>query len=148
SNRTFHSDTVYTLRGYVRVTNGATLTIEPGTRIEGDYDVIASSLFIERGARIVAEGTAAEPIVFTSSRPEGERRPGDWGGPVILGNGVINRASPVILEGTENFETPIDYSGGTNNQDDSGTLRYVRIEFAGHEVATNAELNSLTLAAV
>src|SRR5690606_35061751 len=99
-------------------------------------------------AKLMAEGTAAEPIVFTSSRPIGERRPGDWGGIVILGNGVINRSAPVILEGTENFPMPINYAGGSDNADNSGTLRYVRIEFAGHEVATNAELNSLTLAAV
>ncbi|MEX2570006.1 MAG: fibronectin type III domain-containing protein [Gemmatimonadota bacterium] len=148
SNRTLYADTLYTLSGYVRVGNGATLTIEPGTKIVGDYDVIASSLFIERGARIMAEGTAAEPIVFTSSRPEGERRPGDWGGLVLLGNGVINRSSPVILEGTENLDSPVEYSGGSDNSDSSGSLKYVRIEFAGHEVAPNAELNSLTLAAV
>lgn len=147
-NRTLFADTLYTLRGYVRVSNGATLTIQPGTTIQGDYDVIASSLFIERGAKLIAEGTPQAPIVFTSSRPVGERRPGDWGGIVILGNGIINRTAPVILEGTENFPQPINYAGGTDNDDDSGSLRYVRIEFAGHEVATNAELNSLTLAAV
>ncbi len=147
-DRTLYADTLYTLRGYIRVSNGATLTIEPGTTIQGDYEVIASSLFIERGAKIIAEGTAQAPIVFTSSRPVGERRPGDWGGLVIIGNGIVNRTAPVILEGTENFPQPINYAGGTNNADNSGSLRYVRIEFAGHEVATNAELNSLTLAAV
>jgi hypothetical protein len=152
SDRTLHADTVYTLRGYVRVSNGATLRIEPGTRIEGDYDVFASSLFIERGAKIIAEGTADAPIVFTSQRPAGQRAPGDWGGLVLIGNGIINRTAPVILEGTENFTSveggPVNYAGGSDNADSSGSLKYVRIEFAGHEVATNAELNSLTMAAV
>lgn len=148
SDRTFHADTLYTLSGYVRVSDGATLTIEPGTIIHGAYDVIASSLFIERGARIIANGTAEAPIVMTSSRPVGQRSPGDWGGLVLLGNGIINRSTPVILEGTENFANPVDYSGGTDNTDSSGSLKYVRIEFAGHEVSTNAELNSLTMAAV
>ena len=148
SNRTLYADTTYTISGYIRVSNGATLTVQPGTKIFGDYNVIASSLFIERGAKLVADGTADKPIVFTSSRPVGQRQPGDWGGIVLLGNGIINRGSPVILEGTNNFPQPINYAGGTNNADNSGSLKFVRIEFAGHEVATNAELNSLTLAAV
>lgn len=150
SDRTLYADTVYKLSGFIKVANGATLTIQPGTKIVGDYDVPGSSLFILRGAKIHAVGTAEKPIVFTSERPVGERRPGDWGGVIIVGNARLNRGSPVILEGTgTGADNPaVDYSGGTNDDDDSGELKYVRIEFAGYATAPDAELNSLTLAAV
>lgn len=151
SNRTLYADTVYTLSGFIKVTNGATLTIQPGTRIEGDFDVIGSSLFVLRGSRIVANGTAQNPIVFTSSQPVGQRKSGDWGGLIIVGNGIINRSGETIIEGTGtdvNLNPAQDYSGGNNNADNSGTLRYVRIEYAGFPTAPNSELNSLTLAAV
>jgi hypothetical protein len=98
SDRTLYADTVYTLSGFVHVANGATLTIEPGTVIQGDFDVLGSSLFVLRGATIDANGTAADPIVFTSSRPVGQRQAGDWGGLIIIGNGVINRTGDVQLE--------------------------------------------------
>src|SRR5690606_32249695 len=146
ADRTLYADTVYTLSGFIHVANGATLTIQPGTRIEGDYDVPGSSLFILRGARIDARGTADEPIVFTSSRPEGQRMPGDWGGLILVGNGVLNRASPTILEGsgTGIANPEVNYAGGTDNSDNSGVLQYVRVEFAGYATAPDAELNSFT----
>jgi len=149
-NRTFHADTTYELSGFIKVTNGATLTIEPGTRIVGDFDIPGSSLFILRGARIMAEGTPDNPIVFTSERPVGQRQPGDWGGIIMVGNGITNRGAPTFIEGTGTGpENPlVDYSGGSDNDDDSGVLRYVRIEFAGFPTAPNEELNSLTMAAV
>lgn len=150
SDRTLYADTVYTLSGFVHVANGATLTIEPGTEIQGDYDVLGSSLFVLRGAKIEANGTAADPIVFTSSRPVGQRQAGDWGGLLIVGNGIINRTGDVQLEGTGTggANTAVLYSGGTDNADDSGTLRYVRVEFAGFGPAADAELNTFTFAAV
>jgi hypothetical protein len=148
ANRTLTADTVYTLQGFIKVANGATLTIEAGTRIVGDFETLGSSLFILRGARIRALGTAQDPVVFTSERPAGQRQPGDWGGLVLIGNGIINRTHPVVLEGTENFPEPLTYSGGTDNADNSGELHYVRVEFAGYATATNAELNSFTFAAI
>jgi hypothetical protein len=150
SNRTLHADTVYQLSGFIKVANGATLTIQPGTKIIGDYDIPGSSLFILRGARIMAEGTAEKPIVFTSERPVGQRQPGDWGGVIIIGNGITNRGAPTYIEGTGTGpQNPLqDYSGGNNNSDNSGVMRYVRIEFAGFPTAPNEELNSLTMAAV
>jgi hypothetical protein len=150
ANRTLYADTVYTLSGFIKVVNGAVLTIQAGTRIEGDYDVVGSSLFVTRGAQIIANGTSAAPIVFTSSRPAGQRQAGDWGGLVIIGNGIVNRTGTVVLEGTGTGATNPQqvYSGGVNNADNSGTLRYVRVEFAGYGPAADAELNSFTFAAV
>jgi hypothetical protein len=147
SNRRFDSDSVYVLGAFVHVANGATLTIEEGTRIEG---LPNSALFVLRGAKIIAIGTAAKPIVFTSNRPAGQRQPGDWGGLIIVGNGIINRADPILVEGTNTGGTnyAVTYSGGTNNADDSGELRYVRVEFAGFGPAPDQELNSFTFAAV
>ena len=150
SDRTLYRDTTYTLQGFIQVANGATLTIQAGTRIEGDYNTVGSALFITRGARIVANGTAAEPIVFTSSRPVGQRQAGDWGGLVIIGNATINRSGTVVLEGTGTGPSnpTQQYSGGNDDASTSGTLRYVRVEFAGYATATDAELNSFTFAAV
>jgi hypothetical protein len=150
-DRTLYADTVYTLSGFIKVANGATLTIQPGTTIVGDYEIPGSSLFILRGSRIIANGTASQPIVFTSERPVGQRRPGDWGGVILIGNGITNRGAPTYIEGTGTDDelNPLqDYSGGTDNTDNSGILRYVRIEFAGFPTAPNEELNSLTMAAV
>lgn len=151
SNRTFHADTTYVLSGFIKVANGATLTIQPGTKIVGDFEVPGSSLFILRGARIMAEGTREQPIVFTSERPAGMRQPGDWGGIIIIGNGIINRTGATQIEGTgtpANINPAQFYHGGTDNNDNSGVLRYVRIELAGYPTAPNEELNSLTMAAV
>lgn len=150
ASRTLFADTTYTLQGFIQVTNGATLTIQPGTRILGDFATTGSSLFITRGAKIDAQGTAANPIVFTSSRAAGSRQPGDWGGLIIIGNGLINRSGAITIEGTGNgANNPAQtYSGGTSNTDNSGILRYVRVEFAGYATATDQELNSFTLAAL
>lgn len=150
SSRTLFADTVYTLSGFIKVANGATLTIQPGSRIVGDFNVPGSSLFILRGARIIAVGTATQPIVFTSNRAPGLRRPGDWGGVIIIGNGITNRGAPTFIEGTGTGpQNPlVDYSGGSDNGDNSGIMRYVRIEYAGFPTAPNEELNSLTMAAV
>ncbi|MCU0620992.1 MAG: fibronectin type III domain-containing protein [Gemmatimonadales bacterium] len=150
ADQTWYADTVYTLSGYIKVQPPAVLTIQPGTVIQGDPSVPGSSLWIRRGARIEANGTAAQPIVFTSALAPGSRRPGDWGGIVIVGNGIINRtANPVLTEGGA-AGVAENYAGGTNNADNSGTLRYVRIEFAGYDISNGAgqELNALSMYAV
>ena len=156
ASRTLYAETTYTLKGFIHVANGATLTIQPGTVIKGDFSTLGSSLFILRGAKIQAVGTADKPIVFTSSQPVGQRSPGDWGGLIIIGNGIINRAGSIEVEGTNTCSgctTPgqnyqVLYSGGTDNNDNSGELRYVRVEFAGFAPSLNNELNSFTFAAV
>lgn len=150
ASRTLYADTLYTLSGYVKVQNGATLTIQPGTHIVGDTTVLGSSLWILRGAKIQANGTAADPIVFTSGKLPGNRKPGDWGGIIIIGNGIINRTgNPIQTEGGAAGVSE-NYAGGTDNSDNSGTLRYVRIEFAGYDVSNGAgqELNTLSSYAV
>lgn len=154
ASRTLFADTVYTISGFVHVANGATLTIQPGTRVLGDQAVLGSSLFILRGARIMANGTAAAPIVFTSARAVGTRQPGDWGGLIIVGNARINRSGSISVEGTglpgttpgTNYQ--VLYGGGTNDADNSGSLSYVRVEFAGFAATDGNELNSFTFAAV
>jgi hypothetical protein len=150
TNTTWTRGNIYRVQGFRKVANGATLTIESGTKIIGDFNTVGSSLFVLRGSRIVADGTANLPIVFTSSQPEGQRQPGDWGGLIIIGNGIINRSGTVNIEGTgTSADNPlVPYSGGSNNADNSGTLRYVRVEYAGFGPADAAELNSFTFAAV
>ena len=150
TNTTWTAGNIYKLVGFRKVSNGATLTIEAGTRIIGDFATAGSSLFVLRGARIVANGTAALPVVFTSAQAEGTRQPGDWGGLIIIGNGIINRSGTVNIEGTgTSTDNPfVPYSGGTNNADNSGALHYVRVEYAGFGPAQDAELNSFTFAAL
>ncbi|MGE3525198.1 MAG: hypothetical protein AB7I33_04680, partial [Gemmatimonadales bacterium] len=150
ANRTLYSDTTYTLSGYIKVQPGVTLTIQAGTKILGDTTVEGSSLWILRGATINAQGTAQAPIVFTSARSPGNRKPGDWGGLILIGNGIINRTGTTILTEGGTAGVAENYAGGTDNNDNSGTLRYVRIEFAGFDISNGGgqELNSLTSYAV
>ena len=156
ASRTFFADTVYNLKGFIHVANGATLTIQPGTKVTGDFNTLGSCLMVLRGAKIQAVGTADAPIVFTSSRPVGNRQPGDWGGLLLIGNAVSSRSGIVSIEGSgtdgstvvggKNYE--VDYSGGTVQTDNSGTLSYVRVEFAGFAPSLNNEFNGFTFAAV
>jgi hypothetical protein len=139
---TLTADKVWTLKGYVYVTDGAKLIIQPGTTIVSDISE-KGALCIERGAQIIAEGTATKPIVFTSGKAVGERTPGDWGGIVILGRAKTNRTSEPTIEGGIGRAF-----GGTNDFDNSGVLKYVRIEYAGIAAMPNSEINALTLGGV
>jgi len=139
---TLTSDKVWTLKGYVYVTDGAKLIIQPGTTIVSDLGE-KGALCIERGSQIIAEGTQSKPIIFTSGKPVGERSPGDWGGIVILGRAKTNRASEPTIEG--GIGRPY---GGTNDFDNSGVLKFVRIEYAGIAAMPNSEINALTLGGV
>ncbi|MHB1311837.1 MAG: fibronectin type III domain-containing protein [Gemmatimonadaceae bacterium] len=156
ASRTLYNDTTYTLKGFIHVANGATLTIQPGTTIKGDFNTLGSSLWILRGAKIQAVGTADAPIVFTSSRAAGQRQSGDWGGLLLVGNAPSSRSGSVEIEGSgtdgqtvvggKNYQ--VLYSGGTTATDNSGELKYVRVEFAGFAPSLNNELNSFTFAAI
>ena len=139
---TLTSDKEWILRGYVYVKEGATLIIQAGTIIKSDI-AEKGALCIERGGKIIAEGTAAKPIIFTSGKIAGERSPGDWGGIVILGKAKTNRASEPTIEG--GIGRPF---GGSDDGDNSGILKYVRIEYAGIAALPNSEINALTLGGV
>jgi hypothetical protein len=141
-NTKWTADKKYLLKGFVRVKSGATLTIEPGTIIMGDKTT-TGSLIIERGAKLMAEGTAQRPIVFTSAQPAGSRNYGDWGGVVVLGNAPTNKPTTTIVEGI-----PDAPYGGTDPNDNSGVIKYVRIEFGGVAISPNNEINGLTLGGV
>lgn len=134
----------YTLVGFVYVGKGAVLEFSPGSIIVADASV-KTALIVEQGAKLIADGTAANPIVFTSSKAAGQRREFDWGGISICGYAPTNRplVPAPITEGGSNRPY-----GGTDAGDNSGILRYVRIEFAGITAENNSELNGLTLYAV
>ena len=142
SNTTWTSDNIYLLNGFVYVDNNATLTIQPGTIIKGDKASLAS-LIVRQGGKLIAEGTAAQPIVFTSNQPVGSRNRGDWGGIVICGRAPINQPGTPNVEGVTNA-----VFGGTDANDNSGILRYVRIEYPGILISQNNEINGLTMAGV
>jgi hypothetical protein len=131
----------YLIKGFIYVEEGATLNIEPGTIIKGDK-ATKGTLIVKPGAKILAIGTKSQPIVFTSSQAKGSRNYGDWGGLIVLGKAKVNKA-PATIEG-ENITT----FGGDNNADNSGILKYVRIEFAGIAFETDKEINGLTLGGV
>lgn len=146
ADRTLFPGNIYILHGDVRVNNGATLTIAAGTVIKGEK-ASKGTLTIERGAKIQAVGTYDLPIVFTSDQPVGSRAPRDWGGIIILGNGISNKGVNQTPEGYPACVTKPLY-GGANNADNSGKLTYARIEFAGVPVTSGDEKNSLSLYAV
>ncbi len=141
TNTTWAAKNKYLLQGFVYVEAGATLTIEPGTVIRGDKSTKAT-LIIKPGAKIIAEGTKLKPIVFTSNQAKGSRNYGDWGGIIVLGKAPVNK-SPATIEG-ENIST----FGGTDENDNSGIIKYVRIEFGGIAFETDKEVNGLTLGGV
>lgn len=132
----------------------AVLTIRAGTTIRGES---GSYLLVTRGAKLVAEGTASAPIVFTSGKPVGTRARGDWGGVLLLGKASINVTggqntiegipANLVIDG-ETVDSQYGGAGAPDDNDSSGVLRYVRIEFAGFELSTDNELNGLTLGGV
>ncbi|RNL86268.1 hypothetical protein ED312_11550 [Sinomicrobium pectinilyticum] len=154
SNTTWSSANEYLLQGKVWV-SGATLTIQAGTLIRGAFNsnpVNASALVITRTGRIEAEGTATNPIVMTAEANHQEK--GGWGGLVILGNAQINQSPNQQIEGISTGVVPtgVNATYGTNNagnnDEDSGTLRYVRVEYAGASIAEANELNAFTFGGV
>ncbi|WP_348823265.1 hypothetical protein [Flavobacterium aestuarii] len=136
----------YKLIGTVYVTNKAVLTIEPGTVIRGDKES-CGTLIITKGCKIIAEGTIAEPIVFTSNSSNLMRRPGDWGGIIILGEAPINKIGGISFLDF-NLDPAVSYYGGENPNSNSGILKYVRIEYSGHKINALKELNGLSLGGV
>jgi hypothetical protein len=136
----------YQLVGTVYVTNNAVLTIEPGTVIRGD-DKTCGTLIITNGSKLMAEGLETDPIIFTSNKDIADRKPGDWGGIVIMGKAPIN-----ILGGLHtlpfDLDAALNHYGGQDPEDNSGILKYVRIEYSGRKLSALKELNGLSLAGV
>jgi hypothetical protein len=142
ANKTLTSDRQWILDGTVFVKSGAVLTIEPGTIIRAKVGTKAA-LVIDKGAKIMADGTAEKPIIFTSGKDVGSRAPGDWGGIILVGKATTNRTTPVNVEGG----VAVTYGTDKIDDDNSGVLRYVRIEYAGIGV-NDSEINALTFYAV
>jgi hypothetical protein len=133
---------VYVLRGAVFVNEGATLNIQAGTLIAGEAGSVGT-LIVLRGGRLNAIGTRTQPIVFTSDQPAGQRSRGDWGGLIINGRAPLNIPGG---EGVGEAQTGI--YGGNDPNDNSGALRYVRLEFAGTEFSPDNELNGIAFQGV
>jgi hypothetical protein len=138
-NSRLTADITYELKGFVYVEDGVTLVIEPGTKIASEGK---SALIVERGGKLIAVGTESAPIVMTSKKATPAS--GDWAGVVIMGKAPVSTS-----DYQQGFEAnPTDVFGGTVEDDNSGALKYVRIEYAGWEVATDKELNGLTFGGV
>jgi PKD repeat protein len=163
SNTTFYSDTIYIINGYTYVKNNATLTIQPGTIIKGGAN--KATLIITRNGKIEANGTKNQPIVFTSGKAAGSRSKGDWGGLVILGKAVINRPTDcttcpgsAVAAGEAGIQNAVEGDldntsgdalyGGQDDNHNAGTLKYVRIEYAGTVITPGNEINGLTMGGI
>jgi hypothetical protein len=153
---TWTPDKAILLDGLVFVAEGGELTIEAGTTVYGlvtSTTGLPSALVVSRKGTIDAQGTAADPIVFTSSNPLGERASSDWGGVVLLGRATTNKgrndeSDEYLIKNIEGIDPDDDRGiyGGDDDTHDCGTLRYVRIEFGSAELSPDNELNGLTIA--
>lgn len=147
----------YILRDRIFVEDGAELTIEPGVVVKGAEGAgqNAKALIVARGGKILAEGTAKKPIIFTSilddvTDPEDleQEERGLWGGVIILGKAGINTtAGEGRIEGIPSTE-PRGVFGGTDDEDNSGVLRFVSIRYGGTNIGAGNEINGLTMGAV
>ena len=148
SNTTWTSDKIWKISGQVNIDSGYTLTIQPGTVVQGiKNNSNKAVLIVRRGAKIIADGSAVQPIVFTSDQAPGSRATGDWGGVIVCGRAPVN--FPVGYGQVEGgLFGAAGLFGGNVPTDNSGILRYVRIEFSGIAFAPNNETNGLTLAGV
>lgn len=152
---TWKKDKEYIIEGFVFVNDGQTLTIEPGTvvRFKAGEGENASALIVSRGGKIMAEGTADDPIIFTAESDDlilsvEKQQRGLWGGLIILGNAPINlKGGESIIEGIP-YSEPRGVFGGPDENDDSGVLRYVSIRHGGTNIGDGNEINGLTLGGV
>lgn len=150
ADKTLKSGNTYTIKGIVYVVDGAKLTIEPGVHVMGEKSS-RGTLVITRGSQLIANGTAEKPVVFTSDAANPTR--GDWGGIVICGRAKTNNSYNGMqgvgeVEGGINNAEGLGLYGGADDNDNSGSLTYVRIEFAGYAYLPDKELNGITFCAV
>ncbi|MFZ1461960.1 MAG: T9SS type A sorting domain-containing protein [Ignavibacteria bacterium] len=152
ANTTLSRSVTYIMKGYNYVKPGATLVIEAGTKIFGDFNT-KGTLIIERGGKIYAIGNAGDPVLFTSRKPAGQRNAGDWGGIIILGRSGINTSTGIDSAEIEGFGAGLGpiYGGQPRiDNDSSGVLKYVRLEFPGVNLTgvSGNEINGLTMGGV
>jgi len=146
---TLFASKVYILRGLVTVKNGAILNVQAGTLIKG-YGVNPDkgTLLVAKGGKLNCKGTANNPVVFTSN--ESTPTNGDWGGIILLGQAPANVPTTTHIEGIP--QTADTFFGGTDENDNSGSITYTRIEYAGGvysgSLGNNNEVNGLTFGGV
>lgn len=136
----------YTLKGIVKIKSGATLTIDAGSVITADVSDGVDALVIENGGKVILSGTAAEPIVFT----EKSKSPGSWGGIIMYGDApIVNSSSnPAPQTATSEDGLSLTY-GGSNATHNGGTLKYVRVEYAGKKITDGtSEMNGFSFYSV
>ncbi|MCB0645537.1 MAG: hypothetical protein KDC49_02670 [Saprospiraceae bacterium] len=162
SNTTWTADKIYVLNGKVYVTNGVTLTIQPGTIIKGGEgaNTLASALVIARGAKILAEGTAEKPIIFTTvvdgikpgqiNSTLTKTDLGKWGGLIVLGKAPVSAANGDVETQIEGIPGDVVEGkfGGSDPADNSGIIKYVSVRFGGAVIGDNNEINGITLGGV
>ncbi len=163
ANETWSANEIHYIKGRCWVENGATLTIEKGAIIKGrtGTEANASALIIAKGAKLMAEGTASEPIIFTSeldnielgqksgtNLTENDRE--KWGGLIVLGNAKISAEDGDVSAQIEGIPATEAYGqfGGTNDADNSGVITYVSIRHGGALIGEGNEINGLTLGGV
>lgn len=132
-NVTLETGKNYTLNGGIHVKAGATLTIQPGVTITAKHDGTVDYILVEQGAKIDAQGTASQPIVMTSEKKEA----GAWGGLHICGYAHTNNGSGSSEIGNAPY-------GGNNDADNSGTLKYIRLEYTGYAFDEEHEANGVS----
>jgi hypothetical protein len=145
-NTTLTKKYVYLLSGTVRVVKNATLTIESGTLIRGDFET-CGTLMVTKGAKIIALGTESDPIVFTSNKLPSDRKAGDWGGLIILGDAPTNTHGSVAYFPFD-INPVYNVYGGKNENDSSGILKFIRVEFGGKKDISRYSSNGISLAGV
>ena len=152
---TLDASKVYLLTSTCVVRSGGKLIIPAGTVIRGAADLTATpklyaTLVVERGGMIEVNGTSSNPVIMTSNKDAGVRDRGDWGGLVLCGKAVNNQSVDAQLEGFNNVavDNTLAKFGGTDDADNSGIIKYVRIEFAGLAFEPNKEVNSLTMGSI
>ena len=152
---TLNASTIYLLKSFCIVPSGAKLVVPAGTIIRGMADANASpnmyaTLIVERGGMIELNGTSSSPVILTSNKAANARERGDWGGLVIAGKAVNNQGGDVQLEGFSNvaFDNTLGKHGGTDDADNSGSITYTRVEFAGYAFEPNKEINGVTFGSV
>ncbi len=152
---TLSASQVYLLKTILVIKSGGKLVVPAGTVVRGRANTGATpkeyaTVVVERGGKIELLGTESNPVVFTSAKSIGSRDRGDWGGIYIAGNAPNNQGADVQMEGFNNvsFDNKLSFYGGTIENDNSGILTFVRIEFGGFAFEPNKELNGLTLASV